>query len=197
MSEQHGSLYTTRGGTVGIRWWEGGRRQCQSGFRTKTEAKRWFREQVAPRLHRGAPSADITLDAFCDLFLHRHSATVSDRTIQTLRERLTPARATFGDWKLSELEHAADDIAGWRGQLPEGSRYRLTLALRQALAAAVRWQYIARNPAVDAGPNPEPRAEELQPFTREQIDMLAVELGVRCQMDDPCDRPISSGYSNP
>ena len=83
----------------------------------------------------------------------------------------------FGDWTLSELEHAAADVAAWRATLPEGSRYRLMLALRQALAAAVRWQYIARNPAVDAGPNPEPHAEELQPFTVAEIDMLAVELG--------------------
>jgi integrase len=49
--------------------------------------------------------------------------------------------------------------------------------LRQALAAAVRWGYIGRNPAIDAGPNPEPRADELQPFTRAEIDKLAVELG--------------------
>jgi integrase len=176
MSEQRGSIYQTKG-SVGIRWREGDQRRFQSGFRTKTEARTWFREKVAPRLHRGAPSAEITFDEFAELFLHRHAATVSDRTIQTLRERLASARKTFGDWKLSELEHAGADVATWRGSLPEGSRYRLTLALRQTLAAGVRWLYITRNPAVDAGSNPEPRAEELQPFTIEQIDMLAAELG--------------------
>lgn len=175
-TEQHGNLYTTRTG-YGIRWREGDRRRYQSGFRTKTEARTWFREQVAPRLHRGAPSAEITFDAFADLFLHRHRASVSERTVQTLRERLRPARDTFGDWTLAELENAAADIATWRGSLPEGSRYRLTLALRQALAAAVRWRYMVRNPAVDAGPNPEPRTEEIKPFTVEEIDKLAAELG--------------------
>jgi integrase len=173
---QAGSVYRTRS-SYGIRWREGGERRYQSGFRTKTEARTWFRENVAPRLHRGAPSSEITFEAFCDLFLYRHNATVSDRTIQTLRERLVTARAVFGDWKLSELEHAADDIAAWRTSLPEGSRYRLMLALRQCLAAAVRWQYIARNPGVDAGPNPEPHAEELKPFTRAQVNMLREELG--------------------
>ncbi len=132
---------------------------------------------MAPRLHRGAPSADIALSPFVELFLIRHGASVSARTIETLRERLTPAVATFGDWKLRELEHAAADIAAWRESIPDGSRYRLMLALRQCLAAAVRWGYLARNPAIDAGPNPEPRAEELRPFTREEIDLLAVELG--------------------
>ncbi len=41
----------------------------------------------------------------------------------------------------------------------------------------MRWGYITRNPAVDTGRNPEPRAEELRPFSREQIDALAPELG--------------------
>jgi integrase len=176
MAEQRGSVYETRAG-YGIRWRDGDRRRYQSGFKTKTEARSWFRQHVAPRLHRGAPSAEIAFDAFAELFLERHGASVSARTITTIRERLVPARRRFGDWKLSELENAADDVARWRAALPAGSRYRLTLALRQTLGAAVRWQYIARNPAIDAGPNPEPRAEELQPFTREQIDALAEELG--------------------
>ncbi|HXV02692.1 MAG TPA: site-specific integrase [Gaiellaceae bacterium] len=35
------------------------------------------------------------------------------------------------------------------------------------------------NPAVDAGRNPQPRMEELRPFTRAQVDGLAAELGPR------------------
>ena len=174
MAAQQGNVYATRKG-FGIRWREGGQRRYQSGFRTKTEARTWFREHVAPRLHRGAPSAEIIFDDFAELFLARHTG--ARRTIRTLRDRLTPARATFGLWTLSELENAATDIAAWRATLPEGSRYRLTNALRQCFAAAVRWRYISRNPAVDMGPNPQPRAEEIEPFTVDEIDMLAVELG--------------------
>ena len=85
-------------------------------------------------------------------------------TTRTLRERLIPARAVFGAWPLRDVERAAAEIAGWRATLSDTSRYRLTLALRQALGAAVRWGYIGRNPAVDAGRNPEPRAVELRPF---------------------------------
>jgi hypothetical protein len=112
---------------------------------------------AAPRLHRGAPSADVPFDQFTEMFLQRHGAAVSERTIQTLRERLAPAGEHFGDWTLSELEHAGADIATWRGSLAESSRYRLMLALRQCLGAAIRWQYLSRNPAIDAGANPEPR----------------------------------------
>lgn len=83
----------------------------------------------------------------------------------------------FGNWTLAELEGAADDIARWRAGLTDSSRYRLTLALRQALRAAVNWRYMTRNPAVEAGRNPEPRSEELLPFTPEEIDALDVELG--------------------
>ena len=50
-------------------------------------------------------------------------------------------------------------------------------ALRECLAAAVRWRYMLRNSAVEAGRNPEPRAEELRPFTQEEIDALAAVLG--------------------
>jgi integrase len=172
----NGSVYRTATG-YGIRWPEAGARPHKAGFKTKTDARRWFAANIAPRLDRGAPSPDITFDAFCDLFLQRHGATVTDRTRKTLEERLTPARRVFGDWTLGELEGAADDIARWRSTLTATSRYRLTLALRQALNSAQRWGYLARNPAVDAGRNPEPRSEELLPFTPEEITALAAELG--------------------
>ena len=175
-AETRGSLYRTKTGWA-IRWPEPDGRRFQSGFRTRTEARQWFNEHVAPRLRRGAPSADLTLNAFLDLYLARHGATIAPSTAATLTARLKPARNVFGSWKLSELEHASADVAAWRATLPDGSRHRLTLALRQALAAAVRWRYIARNPAVDAGPNPEPRADELRPFTRGDVDALALELG--------------------
>ena len=55
-------------------------------------------------------------------------------------------------------------------------RYRLTRTLREVLTAAVRWGYIARNPAVDAGRNPEPRREELYPFTPEELVALDAEF---------------------
>ncbi len=175
-ADPRGSIFETAGG-YGIRWPEDGRRPQRSGFATRTEARRWFNENVAPRLNRGAPSPDVSFDAFCDIFLERHGATIAKGSRDTLKARLKPARRQFGDWTLRELEHAAVDVAAWRATLLEGSRYQLTSALRQALGAAVRWRYIGRNPAVDAGRNPQPRTEELLPFTSDEIDALATELG--------------------
>src|SRR5262249_11971579 len=94
-----------------------------------------------------------------------------------LEERLAPARKTFGAWTLGELEHAAADVAKWRASLGDGSRYRLSGAMRQTLAAAQRWRYITRKPVADARRNPQPRVEELQPFTPKEIAALDVELG--------------------
>jgi integrase len=90
---------------------------------------------------------------------------------------LVPSRERFGSWALAELESAAGDIAAWRAGLEASSLYRLTQAFRQALNAAVRWRYLTRNPVAEAGPNPQPRREELVPFARAEIDKLSAELG--------------------
>jgi integrase len=177
-ADSRGSVYATRSG-YGIRWYERDQRRFQSGFRTKTEARAWFDAHVKARLRSGTPDPSITFDAFCDLFLERHGATVAPSTRGTLEERLAPARALFGDWRLRELEGASDDVAAWRASLPESSRYRLTGAFRQTMGAAVRWRYIGRNPVAEAGRNPQPRPKELQPFEPEQVDALAEELGLR------------------
>ena len=170
-----GSVFPAADGTVGIRWPENGHRPQKIGFVTKTEARRWFDENVAPRLRHSAPSPDMTFDAFCDLYLARHGA--SKPTIKTLTDWLVAPRARFGDWSLRDLEGAADDIAAWAATLTPHRKYIAMRAMRQVLHGAVRWRYVTRNAAVDAGPNPEPRSEELRPFTRNEVDMLAAELG--------------------
>lgn len=176
--QTRGSVYRETGGTWGIKWPEGGRRPQRGGFRTKTEAREWFDENVGPRLRRGGPSAEITFRAFTGIYLERWGATVSDRTKRTLeRDWLLPALDAFGTFKLAELEGAAGDVARWRASLPsDDRRYKATKALRQVLAAAVRWGYLTRNPAIDAGENPQPRREEVRPFTHDEIDRLVLEL---------------------
>jgi integrase len=170
-------VFKTRTGDYGIRWPEGGRRPQKTGFATKTAAREWFRENVAQRLSDGAPDPSISYDDFCDLYLDRWGPTVARRTRETVEERLAASRDRFGGWTLRELEAAAGDVAKWRAGLTDSSRYRLTLAMRQALNAAVRWRYLRSNPVADSGPNPQPRTEEFVPFTRDQVDALELELG--------------------
>jgi hypothetical protein len=66
MSAQRGNVYETRDG-YGIRWREGGQRRYQSGLRTKTEARMWFRDEVAPRYTaaRRAPRSRSTRSSSC------------------------------------------------------------------------------------------------------------------------------------
>jgi integrase len=177
-----GSIYRTRTDGLGIRWPENGAEQRQAGFRTRTEAREWFDRTVRPRLRRGGPSATITFDEFADLYLERWGADVTPRTRTTIEEWLAPARRKFGAFTLAELEGAADDIAAWRARLGSDDRkHKATRALRQVLAAAVRWRYLETNPAVDAGRNPQPRADEIRPFTPGELAAILLEIAPRDQ----------------
>lgn len=184
-----GSVFKAADG-FGIRWSENGKRPQKTGFRTKTEARDYFSETVKPRLKRGGPSAEITFDDFTTVYLDRWGPTVNPRTLRTVREWLGcplqggreriidgSARKTFGRFTLQELGGAANDIAHWRAGLPsDDKRYKATKAMRQVLAAAVRWGYLTKNPAVDAGANPQPRGEEVKPPSREERDRIMQEM---------------------
>jgi integrase len=174
-AEQRGSAYRTAAGW-GIRWYElDGRRGFRSGFATKSEARRYFDEQVRPRLLGRAP--DLTLAELVDAYLDAHAVGREPRTIRTLRERLKYATDAFGDLKLTELERNPRQIATWMRTLPVRSRYGIVQALRQTLETAIRWRMISENPAKLAGRNPEPRREHVDPFEHSEVDRLAIELG--------------------
>ena len=49
-------------------------------------------------------------------------------------------------------------------------------ALRQTLGAAVRWGYMASNPALLAGRNRQPSPRPVRVFTRAELDAIALEL---------------------
>lgn len=174
--QTRGTIYKTRKGYA-IRWQKNGTRDQREGFRTKTEAREWFDETIAPRLRRNGPSPEVTLSEFAEVYFDRWGPTVSDRTVRSLREWLAPSKTRFGSFTLAELEGSADDIARWRAGLPsDDRRYKATRALRQILAAAVRWRYMHHNPALAAGANPQPRGEEIRPFARVELDRLVDEL---------------------
>jgi integrase len=73
------------------------------------------------------------------------------------------------------------ELADWQALLPERSRYGIVQALRQTLAAAVRWDYMTRNPALLAGPNPQPPPRTVRTFTLAEVDAIAAELSPRYQ----------------
>lgn len=117
-AEAQGSLYATSSG-CGIRWLENGRRRFRSGFETKRDARRWFEDEVRPRLRgRKRESSTSTLAEFVETWLGAHAADVEPGTITTLRYRLAHALERFGDVPLADLQRQALEIAAWRAALP-------------------------------------------------------------------------------
>jgi len=178
-AEQTGSVYKTTGG-FGLRWYdETGVRRRRAGFSSRSAARAWFRDVELRRMRGETPAADttVTFQAHVDRYLAAHAVGRDPFTIRTLRHRLKYATVVFGDLPLDDLERRVPEIAAWVGTLPAGSRYGIVQALRQALEAAVRWGHMTRNPAKLAGANPQPKAEEIRPFTQAEIDLVAEELG--------------------
>jgi integrase len=162
----------------GVRWYEGDRRPQRTGFGSATAARRYFRDEIAPRLGLASGiDPNVTLGEFVDVYLDAHALNVEASSLVVLRDRLKRATATFGDTSLRDLERKAPEIAAWRATLAEGTRYGATQALRQCLEQAVRWGVLVRNPAKLAGANPQPKRSEIQPFTPAELEAIAAELG--------------------
>jgi integrase len=71
------------------------------------------------------------------------------------------------------------EIASWQAKLPKRSRYGTMQALRQTLGAAVRWGYMACNPAKLAGRNPQPPPRPTRVYTQDELEAIAAELAAR------------------
>jgi integrase len=177
-SVQRGQPYkTTRG--WGCRYYdEHGFRQRKSGFKTRSEAIDWFENVERPRqLGLSVAAPDRKLSEFVQEYLAAHKVGREPSTIRTLKERLGYATKAFGDVNLRDLEHRAAEVAKWTTTLPAGSRYGIVQAFRQAVAAAIRWGYMATNPVKAAGKNPQPPAAAVEPLTPAEVESVAVELG--------------------
>jgi integrase len=188
-AEQKGSTYYTAKG-VGIRWYENGDRRWQSGFRSKSEARKWWQDEIAPRLRVGVPTRDATLREHAERYLRVHACAA--RTRQALREQLglpeTPRRnprklayptamEIFGDRTLRDLESARGEIAEWTASLPASQQARKLAALKQILNAAAEWGLILRNPAA-AVKTRTLRPAEVEAFADTgEVDLVAFELG--------------------
>lgn len=167
-----------KAGNYRLRWRDrDGNRHSKSGFLSKTAARTYYQDVVEPELvgRVVAPQA-VTLTEFVTLYLDRHKAEVRPRTISTLRERLRHAESRFGDITLHEFEGMANEVAGWASQQPERVRWHRVKALRQVLAAAMRWGYMTRNPAVEMGKIRRPPSRAVRAYSFEELEAIAAEL---------------------
>jgi integrase len=147
-------------------------------FTTKTAALDHYRNVVEPRL-LGKPETppELTLADLADQYLKRHAQIRSASTVRTIRHRLKRPLDTYGDVKLRELEGMAGDLADFRATLPERFAHDVMRALRQTLAAGVRYGYMSSNPATAAGDNPAPTPREVRAYTLVELGALEAELG--------------------
>jgi len=157
-----------------IRYRDGrGVRRQRGGFRTKAEAKHVLDDELRKARLGPLYRPEATLRELVDVFFEQYQAAPASHA--WMRQHLGKAVAIFGDVPIGELDALL--IARWRTGLPETTRHGAHRALRQVLAAAVRWQWIDRNVATDL-PNPMHARMEFAPFESwEEVDALAHELG--------------------
>jgi integrase len=81
--------------------------------------------------------------------------------------------------RLDELGRSVADIAAWQATLPDEYRPKILGAFAQVLNRAVAWKIIRENPVTLArtGKRRVARRREIEPFTRNEIERVAVELG--------------------
>jgi integrase len=174
-----GHFYELADGSWGVQYrLPDGSRRKRSGFRNKTAARAWHAENVLPAANGRKPvdARELTLQDLTDRYLERHGRIRSPRTIRSLRERMARPLDEYGEVTLAELEGMSDDVAEWRATLPPRYAPKVMGALRQVLAAGVRWRYLHTNPAVDAGPNPEADPAPVRVYTVAELDAIAAEL---------------------
>jgi hypothetical protein len=174
-----GHLYELADGSWGVQYrLPDGSRTRRSGFPNKTAARRWHADNVRPAANGRRPvdARELTLRELTDRYIARHARIRSARTIATLRERMRRPLEDYGDVTLAELAGMSDELADWRATLPPRYAHKVVGALRQVLAAGVRWRLLERNPAADAGENPEPEPRPVRAYTLAELDAIADEL---------------------
>lgn len=163
---------TTGGWAIRFRDARGIRKQ-RGGFRTKGEAKLALDDELRKARLGPLYRPEVTLQQLVDAFLEQYEGAPASKS--WLRYYLIKATDEWGDEPIGELN--ALDISRWRSKMPLTMRHGAHRALRQVLAAAVRWQWIERNAALDVK-NPMHPKPEFVPFDDwDQVDAVAAELG--------------------
>jgi integrase len=148
-------------------------RRQRAGFRTKTEAKTVLDDELRKARLGTLYRPEATVQELVDVFLEQYDGAPSSK--DRLDQYLGKATKRFGAEPIASLDALA--IARWRATLPETMRHGAHRALRQVLAAAVRWRWIEHNAAIEVK-NPQHARTEFRPFESwEEVDALAAELG--------------------
>jgi integrase len=150
------------------------RQKWVGGFRTRKEAKA-ARDDARDRRHnRGgwkAPSRDLTGEYFTGTWLPSIRAKVAPGTFTSYRQNLAHVANRIGHVRLDALD--APTLDALYADLEAGGLARSTVRLlhtqlHRALADAVRWDLLVRNPADLVDP-PKPARRVLSTWTAGQL----------------------------
>jgi len=148
-----------------------GTRQQHGRYATKGEASAALGKAL-DAVRNGPARPDLTVQELCDEFLAQHVC--APATLATLRARTRYLTRALGDRPLERLN--VPELASWRKGLPQGAAHGIMQSARQVLNYAQACGYLTENPASKVR-NPEPQRREVQTFTAQELEALAVELG--------------------
>lgn len=155
----------------------GKRRQISRTVRgNKRAAEKVLNALVADTDRGENQGADATFEALADRWLEQAGADLSPTTLRRYRELLrlhiVPALGPVGIHKIktAQLDRLYLGLVNEKGLAPASVR-QVHAVIRRALRQAVRWGWIARNPAADASP-PRVRKPDLSPPDVEQVARL-------------------------
>lgn len=158
----------------------GKRRQiARSGIATKPEAQERLNALIGELrngLHHGH---DSSLGELITTWMTGATLSPSTRLDygRAIRTHIPPPMMATAVWKLRthDLDHLYGALAA--GGVGAQRIRRVHNILRRALAQAVKWQWIARNPAVDASPPTTPRSQIHPPSPDDVRRLLATAEG--------------------
>lgn len=171
-TRQRGQVLTNADGSYSIRYYlPSGKRKQEGTFRTVTLAQRRLRDALR-EIDTGAFRDEITFDALADRWIGVYDASTATR--KRVASQVALMRAEFGRSQVRKI--TPEQVAAWRLTLSDGQRHQTHGVLRQVLEAAIRWGYLASNPARSV-PNPQPKRAEVA-YLRdwEQVDRIVAEL---------------------
>lgn len=150
-----------------------------STHRTKREAEANLSNMLG-QLHSGGflPSTKLRVGEFLAQWLRTYAAgAVAPTTLRTHQEaidcHLTPALGSIPLIRLTP-QRIQEFYSSKLDDLSTTSVHKIHRLLREALGHAVKWQLLARNPALLTDP-PRPRRLEMQVLDEEQIRLLLAE----------------------
>jgi integrase len=159
------------------RWYDkSGQRRTKGGWHTKGEAADFLTDVLKKQRLGVLYQPDRDFNELVEEYLEQYSAATGTR--RNLVYALNIACEALGETPLHELETKAITKLKAKAESERGphARWKIIRGVKQVLAEAKRWGWIATDPSADIK-NPQPPAPVIWPFQSwNEIDAIAAEM---------------------